>query len=183
MSEAIRPTSRDAVIAAAFAVLAETPNASLADIAARAGVGRATLHRHFTGRDDLIVTMGLTALEEMEEAADAACLNVKSYSEALRVTLEALIPLGDRYQFVMREQLDDHPQIAKETARQQDETRKLVERAKKEGLFDPAHPTDWIVQAYDHLLFAAWESVRAQELTPTQAAKLAWRTLTNGLGA
>ncbi|MEC7289588.1 MAG: hypothetical protein VXW22_05800, partial [Pseudomonadota bacterium] len=63
-----------------------------------------------------------------------------------------------------------------------DETTDMINRAKREGLFDKSVPTAWIVQAYDHLLYAGWESVKAGETTPDQAADLAWRTLINGLG-
>jgi len=42
--------------------------------------------------------------------------------------------------------------------------------------------TAWIVQAFDYLLMAAWESVRAGDVTRAQAADLAWQTLTCGLG-
>ena len=58
----------------------------------------------------------------------------------------------------------------------------MIDRAKGEGLFDSTVPTSWIMQAFDHLLYAGWESVGAGETTPDQAADLAWRTLTSGLG-
>ncbi|MEM1132044.1 MAG: helix-turn-helix domain-containing protein [Pseudomonadota bacterium] len=183
MTDSLRPSASAALIEAAFTILSENPAASLADIAERAGVGRATLHRHFSGRDDLILTLGKTALEEMEAAAEAACANVPSHSEALRCTLEALIPLGDRYRFLMREQIEDNPEIIAELDRQQREMHDMINAAKDEGLFDTTVPTAWIAQAYDNLLYAAWEAVKAQDLTPAQASTLAWQTLTQGLGA
>ncbi|WOE76291.1 TetR/AcrR family transcriptional regulator [Alterisphingorhabdus coralli] len=183
MIDSLRPSASAALIEAAFTLLSENPAASLADIAERAGVGRATLHRHFSGRDDLILTLGKTALREMEDAAETACTDVLSHSEALRRTLEALIPLGDRYRFLMREQIEEHPEILAELERQQREMRDMINEAKAEGLFDTAVPTAWIAQAYDNLLYAAWEAVKAQDLTPTQASTLAWQTLTKGLGA
>ncbi|MEO1015240.1 MAG: helix-turn-helix domain-containing protein [Pseudomonadota bacterium] len=182
MNESLRPSPKDAIIEAAFDVLAEAPGASLADIAARAGVGRATLHRHFAGREDLIRTLALIAIEEMDAAADAACEGVESHGEALRRTLAAIIPLGDRHWFLSREPVDDDPVIAREFERLMRETGELIEAAKSEGVFDEAAPTAWIAQAYDHLIFAAWESVKAGEATHSQAADLAWRTLTIGVG-
>ena len=58
----------------------------------------------------------------------------------------------------------------------------MVDAAKGEGLFDTAVPTTWIVQAFDHLMYAGWESVKAGKTTQDQAAALAWRTLIHGLG-
>jgi len=179
----LRPSAQDAIVAAALELLVENPAASLGDIAKRAGVGRATLHRYFSGRDDLILALTKAALQEMDEAVDVACKDVRSHSDALYCALGALVPLGDRYRFMASEPMEDQPEIAKELARQNQEMIELVEAAKKEGLFAPPVPTSWIVQSFEHLLFAAWESVTAEQLTPSQATDLAWRTLTQGLGA
>ena len=182
MTTVIRPPAEQSVIEAGFALLNDNPKASLADIAAHAGVGRATLHRYFPGRDDLIRAMAWTAIREMDVAVDAACADAPSYTEALRLTLEALIPLGDRYQFLMHEPVEDHSDIAEEFAKQQCETSELIEEVGKEGLFDQSVPTEWIVRSFDSILYTAWESVAAQETTPRQASNLAWRTLVDGLG-
>lgn len=183
MTESLRPSAKAAIITASFELLVENPGASLAEIAKRAGVGRATLHRYFAGRDDLLLALARAAIREMDEAVNKACEGVQSSSDALFLCLEALVPLGDRYRFLANEPLDDHPDIAEEFARQDRETMALVEEAKHEGLFDRAVPTQWIVNSYEHLLYAAWASVTEQECTPSQATELAWRTLTNGLGA
>ena len=182
MINSIRPSTRDAIIEAAFAVFSKDPSAALSEVATLAGVGRATLHRHFASREELIRQLAKIANQEMDEAVESACANVTSYSEAARKSLHALIPLGDRYGFLELEPIDDDPDLKAAFARQKRETEDMVDAAKGEGLFDIAIPTSWIVQAYDHLLYAGWESVKAGETTPDQAADLAWRTLTTGLG-
>ncbi|MEM9838899.1 MAG: helix-turn-helix domain-containing protein [Pseudomonadota bacterium] len=178
----MRPSARDAIVDAAFDIFSRDPSASLAEVAQRAGVGRATLHRHFAGRDELVRALALIAIEEMDHAAEAACAGATSATEAFHRTLIALIPLGDRHGFLALEPIDDDPAIAAELARQQRETADMVEQAKLEGVFDTGIPTSWIIQAFDHLLYAAWESVKSDETTHQQAADLAWRTLTLGLG-
>jgi AcrR family transcriptional regulator len=182
MPSPVRLSTKDALIEAAFDVFSCNRGAALSEVADRAGVGRATLHRHFASRDDLVRTLALIALQEMDAAAEAACENANSYADALRLSLAALIPLGDRHGFLALEPIDDDPEIAAAYERQMNETRDMVEEAKREGAFDPDAPTDWITQAFDHLLYAAWESVKAGEATHAQAADLAWRTLTTGLG-
>jgi AcrR family transcriptional regulator len=182
MTSSIRPSTRDAIIDAAFAILSKDPSAALADIAVRAGVGRATLHRHFASRDELVRALARIANKEMDEAVEAACVDAQSHSEVARLALQALIPLGDRFGFLALEPLENDPELLAVYKQEQRETAEMIEGAKSEGLLDPAVPTAWIVQAYDHLIYAGWESVKAGETTPDQAAKLAWRTLTHGLG-
>lgn len=182
MTDALRPSARDALIEAAFVVFARDSSAPLAAVAEKAGVGRATLHRHFAGRADLVRALARQAVTEMDAAVEAATADAPSWSAALRGTLTALVPLGDRYGFLNREPIDDLPEIAAEYRRWNAETRAAVEAAQREGVFDPTIPPAWIADAFDHLLDAAWEAVRARRLTHAQAADLAWRTLTAGLG-
>lgn len=177
-----RLSTKDAIIEAAFDLLSRDSGASLGDIANAAGVGRATLHRHFASRDDLIKTLAMLAMEEMDQAAEAACEEASSYGDALRRMLAVLIPLGDRHGFLATEPLENDPDMVAAYKRQMNETREMIEAAKKEGTFDRAVPTSWIAQSYDHLLYAGWESVKAGEVTKAQAVDLAWRTLTKGLG-
>ena len=182
MTNSVRLSTRDAIIEAAFAVLNKNPSAALADVAARAGVGRATLHRHFASREDLMRALAKIAAKEMDDAVEAACADATSYSEVARLALQALIPLGDRHGFLALEAFSEDAEMQAEYAREQKETAEMVDAAKGEGLFDTGVPTSWIVQAFDSLMYAGWESVKAGETTHDQAAALAWRTLIHGLG-
>lgn len=182
MIKSLRLSSRDAIIEAAFSVFSKNPSAALSEVAERAGVGRATLHRYFASRDDLMRALSKIAIKEMDDAVEKACADAKSYSEVARLALQALIPLGDRHGFLALEGETDDPELQAAYAKEQQETAEMVDAAKGEGLFDTAVPTSWIVQAYDHLMYAGWESVKAGETTQDQAASLAWRTLIYGLG-
>lgn len=176
-----RPTSRDAIIEAAFDLFGRDPSASLADIAAAAGVGRATLHRHFAGRDDLIVALTRIAMEELDTAVQAAVKDAPSWTAALERSLHAVVPLADRNWFLSQERADQNPEIAAALVAERAELTEAIDQARKEGAFAPDAPTLWIAAAFDSLIYAAWETVRREELTSKQAADLAWRTLTNGL--
>jgi AcrR family transcriptional regulator len=62
--------NRDAILAAARAVFAESGlEAPLDAIARRAGVGRATLYRRFATRDDLVAAIHEDNLDELERVA------------------------------------------------------------------------------------------------------------------
>jgi AcrR family transcriptional regulator len=178
----IRPSTRQAIIEAAFQLYKDNPASSLADIAEQAGIGRATLHRHFKGRDDLLCELAKIAIKDIDQAVNQLTTDASSYSEALKLTIDAVLPLGDRQWFLYQESLESHPEIQAEFQRQSDELSAVINEAKKEGCFDSSLPTSWITQTFDHLIFAGWEMVKMEESTPKQAAKLVWETLINGTG-
>jgi len=169
------------ILYAGFDVFSQNPGASLAEVAAHAGVGRATLHRHFSGRADLVAEMALVASQELNAAVKEATRDTETYTDGLRIAFRAMLPLAQRYMFLATEPVDQDPRVADAYAGDKAELRDDIEQAKAEGTFDPAIPTIWIAQAYENLLFAGWAMVAAQEATPNQAADLAWRTLTQGL--
>ena len=179
----IRPTSRDAILEAAFQTFNERPGASLAEIAEHAGVGRATLHRHFSSRETLMVALARTAMEELNAAVEAAVAEATSHTDALRRILAATIPLAARQWFLAHEPVMNDPQVAAAYKSDQTALFNAIEAAKSEGTFEKDIPSRWIAEAYEGLVFAGWAMVRDEELTPNQAAELAWRTLTGGLAA
>lgn len=173
-------SSRHAILNSAFDVLSQNLGASLADVAKQAGVGRATLHRHFASRDDLMVALAKQAMAELNEAVDAATANALSYGEGLRLTLHAVLPLAHRQMFLANETVDD-PSLKALYAQDRAELTIAIDMAKNEGRLDQNVPTAWIATAFDHLVYAGWGMVIAGELTAKQAADLAWRTLTKGV--
>ncbi|MEM7269895.1 MAG: helix-turn-helix domain-containing protein [Pseudomonadota bacterium] len=177
----IRPDAREAILEAAFQTFSKRPGASLGDIAQAAGVGRATLHRHFKGRDDLMIALAHVAAEELDEAVDAATRQATSHMDGLRLSLAAIIPLGDRQGFLAMEPVERASEIAAKYDEGQRELIAEIEAAKAEGALSAAIPTLWIAETYEALIYAGWEMVRKGEATPKQAAELAWRTFTTGL--
>ena len=181
MTNSVRLSTKDAIVEAAFAVFSKNPSAALSDVAERAGVGRATLHRHFAGRADLVAEMALVASAELNAAVEEATRATETYTEGLRIAFRAMLPLAQRYMLLATEPVDQDPRVAAAYAAETAELIHDIEEAKREGTFDPAIPTTWIAQAYENLLYAAWTMVASQEATPNQAAALAWRTLTQGM--
>ena len=104
---AMRPPVREAIVDAAIDALARNPGASLSAIAERAGVGRATLHRHFSSRADLLTAITRQCMDEVDAVVDEAIGDARSARDRLSRMLEALIPLGDRYHFLASERSDD----------------------------------------------------------------------------
>jgi len=178
----IRPSSREAILEAAFQLFSQKPAATLGDVAKHAGVGRATLHRHFKSRETLMVALAHAATEELNTAVEEAVVGAASHTEGLRLTLGAVIPLANRQWFLAHEPVDSDPGVAAAYKADMAELYHEIEAARHEGAFAPDVPTKWIAETYENLIYGAWTSVRDGDLTSAQAADLAWRTLTVGLG-
>lgn len=178
----LRPGPREAILEAAFLLFAERPTASLGDVAERAGVGRATLHRYFSSRAELMRALAIVALEELDQAVAAKTADAMSYAEGFRLSLEATVPLASRQWFLAHEGVEADPEVAAAYAASRKDLEKEIDAAKAEGAFASEVPTAWIVQAYENLTYSAWALVQSGEATPKQAAQLAWRTLSQGVG-
>lgn len=177
-------STRQNILNSAGAVLARNPGAAMADIAQKAGVGRATLYRFFPTRDDLIQALALESLRRADEATSHIPVDSLSAENVLAEIFEAVVPLGDRFRFLSSEPaaLND-PEIEAATNRQRDELAELVEAMKNEGSLDRAVPTAWVVTAIDALFYAAWEAVDDGSVARRDAAALAFRTIVRGLGS
>lgn len=177
----IKVSSRAAILEAAFQLFSERPTASLGDVAARAGVGRATLHRHFPSREALMETLALTALDEIEAAVEAATAHEPSPMARLRLSMAAVVPLATRQWFLAQEPVAQAATVAAAYAADRAMLAAEIEAAQAAGALTTDAPVKWIAETYDALTFAAWTLVRDGDATPAQAADLAWRTFTTGL--
>lgn len=170
------------ILEAAARLLVVDRGASMERIAGAAGVGRTTLHRHFRNRDVLVRAIALDAMEECEAAIAKARPEEGSAREATERLFEALIPVGERYHFLLAEaQLEDDPELGSAEKRIDAPIRDLIERGKGDGTFRVDVPSAWVLQAMGALLFAAWEGVRDGQLAPRDTPGLVTETLLSGL--
>ncbi len=177
----LRPPMRQAILDAAIDTLARSPGASLSDIATRAGVGRASLHRHFPSRAELIAAASAQCMDEIDAATSAALADAQTARERLSRMLEAVVPLGDRYHFLVSEAVDDE-NVRQRYADELDWLGHLVDELKAEGVIAADAPRSWAVANIDAQVWLAWSEVAAGNLAPAHAADLALRTLLEGLG-
>ena len=176
-----RPTARDAIIDAAIRLWSRNPGATFSEVALHAGVGRATLHRHFRNRDDLLTVLAEICIEETNQAVAAAIDPSASANRQLRRMFEAVIPLGDRYSFLYRVEIGDEHTTA-EYQRQLERVATLVGQLKSEGAVAADVPTAWVVAQIDQLIWSAWNEVASGRIAAADAVNLATRTLLRGLG-
>ena len=177
----LRPPMREAILDAAIELLARNPGAPLADIAVRAGVGRASLHRHFASRRDLVDAVVRRCMDETGAATAAAVRDAGSARETLSRMLEAVIPLGDRYHFLAAVVSDDADLRARHEA-DMEWLARMVDDLKKEEVVADDVPRAWAAAAIDAQIWIAWTETAAGRVAPADAAALALRTLLEGLG-
>ena len=177
-----RPSSRSAIVDAAIATLAGNPDATTATIADAAGVSRATLHRHFPGRQALIDEIGLLAIRETDAAVSAIDHTNMNSADYLLAVFEAVVPLGDRYHFLaVTAPGAAGEEVRAAYARQMRDVEEMVRWMAGDGTLAPDVPADWAALAFDSLIYTAWTAVRDGAVAPRQAAALACRTFLSGL--
>lgn len=173
-------TTEDAIIEAAFRLFNRNPGAAFAEVATEAGIGRATLYRHFPTREALLAEMARIATAEIDAAVEAAVATARTYSEALEAAFRAIVPLADRQWFLGEDSLAPDPAQAAKAAADRAELVDSIARAQAEGALDPAVPADWLAEAYDELIWVAWTLVREGRATQAQAADFAWNLFARG---
>ena len=175
--------TREMLLDAALIVFSKNPGAPISEVADFAGVGRAGLYRHFPSRDDLIRELILESYQQMNDALTPVLAQNLSGTDLFLSILEATIPLGDRYYFLMLERtFEEDPEIQALYQKDAHDWVELFENLKAEGVLAPEVPTAWAVSAVEALIYSAWSSVHEGYIARRDAHHLVYRTLLSGLG-
>ncbi|MGI5440477.1 TetR/AcrR family transcriptional regulator [Streptomyces shenzhenensis] len=95
--------TRSAILDAAARVLGRQPDAAMAEIADEAGVGRATLYRHFPTRESLLRGVAKVGIAELADAFDAAHLEEFPADRAIARIIAVYLREGAKYAAVIRQ--------------------------------------------------------------------------------
>ncbi|MEM7538581.1 MAG: TetR/AcrR family transcriptional regulator [Chloroflexota bacterium] len=172
--------SEKAIIEASIKTLLTNPSAGMSEIAQAAGVGRATLYRHFESRDALIQRLVVVCLEEIDIVTNPL-YHLKGRA-ALEGIIDAIMPLANRFQFLMNlwHIAGDNEAVRQISERQFEEMYAVMEEAKAAGDIDADLPTVWVVAFFDQTITAAWSLVEAGEFNASEAAECAKRSFFRG---
>ncbi|MFF5676360.1 TetR/AcrR family transcriptional regulator [Streptomyces hygroscopicus] len=179
-----RGRTRRAILGAAASVLSRRRNATLADIAAAADVGRSTLQRYFPDREVLVSAVVEDSLQRLDESLKEARIDQGPPLEALRRLVVAMLDVGDHVLFLYGD-----PRIIEAIVARggpdpaAEEIRRLIRRGQAEGIVDPEVSWDWIEHVLWAHVSAGCTAVSRGKLPRHGASAWVIRTLENGIGA
>lgn len=158
-----------AITDAAVDALASDPEASMAEIARRAGVVRATIYVHFPTRDALIEAVTEHAINESSQAISAAEPQSGPADEALRRVLRAAWrALGRFHALVTLNTRLPAQELHRRHAAVIALLAPLIERGQRDGVFRAGVPVAWHLAAVMALIHAASAELQAGRITAAQ---------------
>src|SRR5215472_8367594 len=177
-----RRTARPPLLDVAAEVLVADPAASLAEVAAAAGIGRTTLHKHYATRDDLLCAVAHRAIDLWEQAVSE--VTSTDPDGGLWALTAAMIPIGPQLAFLWRTPAFDHiPEISQRWKAAETRGLAVLQRAQDRGIITASVPDWWLLQTFYSVIYVAAESVGDGKLAPLDAPGLALSTFLHGIGA
>jgi AcrR family transcriptional regulator len=185
-----RRVAQPDLLQVAAEVLVADPRASLGEVAAAAGVGRTTLHKRYPTRDALLLAVAHDSVDRFAEAMAESGIallaphaTASDATEALRRLVEALVPLGARLEFLLRQPaLDADPALAARIEQLDAPVEQFVRRAQRAGAVRREAPVWWVASTLYALTYSAWDGVARGRLAALDAPELAFRTVLAGIG-
>ncbi len=146
------------MLRSAAALLTHKSTATMDEVAKAAGIGRATLHRHFAGRDALVRALENLGIQEFEAALDAAALDEGTAEEGLRRLIAAVEPSAGLLSFLVTEnQLFEGTEVNEGWSRLDARVSAFFRRGQELGEFRIDLSPSWLTEAlYGLIGTAAW---------------------------
>jgi AcrR family transcriptional regulator len=180
-ADAARNTA--AIIKAALEALADNPDVSMAEIARRAGVVRATVYMHFPTRESLLDAVMEDAVGQVAQATRAAEPTQGEPEEALERVLRATWHKLSDFQTLLA--INTSRLSAKELHRRHQPVMTLfvplIERGQKKGVFRSDLPVSWHLAMIRAIAHAASAEVRSGRIDKPNVEDALISTAANAL--
>jgi TetR/AcrR family transcriptional regulator, mexCD-oprJ operon repressor len=163
------------ILVAAARVLATRDAADMADVAAAAGIARATLYRYFPTRETLLRALEAAANEEAGRRLEEANLDQVPVEEALARATRALVAVGEHFIVLLRERRPPEPGFTAPLVA-------LIERGREDGQLRSDIPVATLVESLLVLIGACVRTGRAHGLGAEDISSSALRLFLNGAG-
>jgi len=167
--------------AAAHALSEHGQSANMADVAAAAGVSRATLYRYYPDREALLDALSSRALADAAARLADAGLDRAPVEEAIERIVRALTAVGDRYAVLLREQIEADPDEVERLVAEP--LRAVLARGLETGLFRQDLPADVLLELLGGALVAALKLIERGRLGFEEASAAAASVFLDGARA
>ncbi|MFE1585700.1 TetR/AcrR family transcriptional regulator [Streptomyces sp. NPDC059402] len=149
---------REQVLRSAAALLTRKSTATMDEVARAAGISRATLHRHFAGRDALVRALEALGIAECEAALAAARTDEGPAADAVRRLVREIESCAGLLAFLYTEnQLFEGEEQNEGWARIDTGLTELFRRGQESGEFRIDLTPAWLTEAlYGLLASGAW---------------------------
>ncbi|WP_405620007.1 TetR/AcrR family transcriptional regulator [Streptomyces sp. NBC_01511] len=150
---------RDQVLRTAAALLTRKATATMDEVARASGIGRATLHRHFAGRDALVRALEELGIQEFEAALDAARTDEGAASDAVRRLITEIEPSAGLLAFLVTENQLFEGEMNEGWDRLDTRVAVLFRRGQERGEFRIDLSPAWLTDAFYGLVSSGFWSV------------------------
>jgi len=180
-AEALAPTARAILDSVARTFTERGSAVSMTEIAARSGVGRATLYRHFPTREALLAELHRVAVRDVGDALEEARLDELEVAAALERAAVVALSVGHKYAVVVREQVPVPRDEADALVRKP--LRDVLRRGRLNGVLQADCSVDWLEDMFAGLVGAGLQQIvrRGAGLEPT--ARAVMTAFLDGAGA
>jgi TetR/AcrR family transcriptional regulator, mexCD-oprJ operon repressor len=170
-----------AILDAAARVLRRRPDAAMAEIADEAGIGRATLYRHFPTREALLRGVADAGTAELADGIEAAELDELPADRAIARLAAVFLRTGAKYAALISQLDEYHDPCAKQRVIKP--VRDVISRGIDGGVLRGDMPGDTLFEMFTALVERSLWLAVGGTLTPEAAADAAVTLFLDGARA
>ncbi len=166
---ALQERVKTLILDAAARVLAGSgEHASMNDVAAAAGVARATVYRYFPSRQALLDRLAEVAVSDAGARLASARIDQVGPEEGVRRAVRALVEVGDSFIVLARERVRPDPEQVERNVSAP--LGRLIQRAQSTGDMRADIPSSWLTEALVSLVVSVLSSTPSLGKEDTIAA-------------
>jgi TetR/AcrR family transcriptional regulator, mexCD-oprJ operon repressor len=180
--QVVKDHIRQSILDAATTLLiTRGDSAIMSELADAAGVGRATLYRYFSTREELMSALANAAIDDASARLEAADLDRVPVAEAIARIFRAILACGAKFEFIRAQ----HEFIDKDDVDRRigEPIRSVIQRGMTDGTLRSDVPLEVLSNLFGGMIFGASRTLPYLENGVERASAIATETLLKGLSS